>query len=445
MRLILLSLILFLSSSIINASISFKGSSYSVVSEKPEASTGLTSIYILHDFDGVKMTYTAASSSSSVSWSKFNNSGGSSVEPIYDITKNGKTYTLDLTGRDDMGYIIEEGSSKYYYWIIDYSKHRALLSSIEYTTGQDGCYEVELTFMGNANRINYYTINGQPKELDRGLKLSYYNLQYNDATETYEQIMVEKSIPYINNFIYATAPLCNTEFTLSGDRFLKQWGEEQSITSDSYISNAVEAKTTATQTSREISNEQKEETALGGSAPCEITFNATCSDAVIFQEWQIATDPEFNNIILRFNETNITYTFRDQGTSYVRFMASNSTGSCEYYSETYEVFIGASRLQCPNIFSPEASEGINDEWKVSYKSITSFKCNIFNRWGIKIAELTDPSQGWDGKYKGKYVPSGVYYYVIKAEGADGVKYDLSGDINIIKFSGSSGTTSTPTE
>ena len=126
-------------------------------------------------------------------------------------------------------------------------------------------------------------------------------------------------------------------------------------------------------------------------------------------------------------------------------MASNSTGSCEYFSETYEVFIGASRLQCPNIFSPEASEGINDEWKVSYKSITSFKCNIFNRWGIKIAELTDPSQGWDGKYKGKYVPSGVYYYVIKAEGADGVKYDLSGDINIIKFSGSSGTTSTPTE
>ena len=86
MRLILLSLILFLSSSIINASISFNGSSYSVVSEKPEASTGLTSIYILHDFDGVKMTYTAASSSSSVSWSKFNNSGGRSVEPIYRST-----------------------------------------------------------------------------------------------------------------------------------------------------------------------------------------------------------------------------------------------------------------------------------------------------------------------------------------------------------------------
>lgn len=444
MKTFLSTILIVFTSSIINASISFSGSSFSVVSEKPEASTGLTSIYVLHDFDGVKMTYTATSSSP-VTWYKFNNAGGSSVESLNNITKNGKTYTLDLTGRDDMGYIIEEGSSKYYYWVIDYSKHCAQLSSIGYTPGQDGCYEVELTFVGNANRINYYTINGQPKELDRGLKLSYYNLQYNEGTESYEQIITEKPISYINNFIYATTPLCNTEFTLSGDRFLKQWGEEQSITSDTYISNAVEAKTTAIQISREISNEQKEETALGGSAPCEITFNAICSDAAIFQEWQIATDPEFNDIAIRFNEPNITYTFREQGTSYVRFMASNSTGSCEYFSETYEVFIGASRLQCPNIFSPEASEGINDEWKVSYKSITSFKCNIFNRWGIKIAELTDPSQGWDGKYKGKYVPSGVYYYVIKAEGADGVKYDLSGDINIIKFSGSSGTTSTPTE
>ena len=37
----------------------------------------------------------------------------------------------------------------------------------------------------------------------------------------------------------------------------------------------------------------------------------------------------------------------------------------------------------------------------------------------------------DGKYKGKYVPAGTYYYVIKARGSDGRDYKLSGDINII--------------
>lgn len=50
-----------------------------------------------------------------------------------------------------------------------------------------------------------------------------------------------------------------------------------------------------------------------------------------------------------------------------------------------------------------------------------------------MAEFKDPAQGWDGKYNGKFVPAGVYYYVIKAEGADGVKYDLSGDINIVNY------------
>ncbi len=48
-----------------------------------------------------------------------------------------------------------------------------------------------------------------------------------------------------------------------------------------------------------------------------------------------------------------------------------------------------------------------------------------------MAELRDPSQGWDGKYKGTLVKPGVYYYVIKATGADGKQYNLSGDINIV--------------
>ena len=48
-----------------------------------------------------------------------------------------------------------------------------------------------------------------------------------------------------------------------------------------------------------------------------------------------------------------------------------------------------------------------------------------------MAHLTDPSQGWDGRYGGKLVKSGVFFYVIQAEGADGKKYKLSGDINVL--------------
>ena len=119
--------------------------------------------------------------------------------------------------------------------------------------------------------------------------------------------------------------------------------------------------------------------------------------------------------------------------TYVRFVCANASGECEYYGPTYEISIGASSLKCPNAFSPGNADGVNDEWKVSYSSIVDFECHIFNRHGQKMTSFSDPAQGWDGKYKGKLVPAGVYYYVITARGADGKKYNLSGDINIVNY------------
>ena len=52
---------------------------------------------------------------------------------------------------------------------------------------------------------------------------------------------------------------------------------------------------------------------------------------------------------------------------------------------------------------------------------------------MEIFSFTGPSQCWDGKYKGKYVDAGVYFYVIQARGADGKNYKLKGDINIINL------------
>lgn len=442
-RFFLTIIIALITSNLINASISFSGTSHKVISIKPENSTGLNHIYVLNNFNEVQMVYTATTSSP-VTWYKYSNLGGGYAEVVSGVVQNGKNFSINLTGTNDMGYIIEEGTNRYYCWIVDYSKHKLQLSSLSIAPNQD-CDMTELNFSGSANRITYYSINGQSKDLDREILLSYNSLNYNEVSESYEQILVEKTFPYIGATILTESPLCDTEFTLSGDKFLKQWGEEQSINSVSYNTPKVEAKTFAVQTEREIDNEQKEETALGGSAPCEIEFKAICSDAAIYKEWQMSDNSDFENINLRINEPITTYTFNEYGTTFVRFIASNATGSCDYISDTYEVFVGESRLECPNAFSPNATEGINDEWKVSYKSIISFDCQIFNRWGVKVAEFNDPSLGWDGKYNGKFVPAGVYYYVIIAEGADGKKYKLNGDINIVNYSGTTGSSTNPNE
>ena len=58
--------------------------------------------------------------------------------------------------------------------------------------------------------------------------------------------------------------------------------------------------------------------------------------------------------------------------------------------------------------------------------------NVGYSTGEQIYHYQDPSGGWDGRYHGKLVPPGVYYYVIEARGADGQKYKLKGHINILR-------------
>ena len=111
---------------------------------------------------------------------------------------------------------------------------------------------------------------------------------------------------------------------------------------------------------------------------------------------------------------------------------SNATGECEAVSNSIEIKIAESELQIPNAFSPGTTPGINDEFRVAYKSLVTYKCWIFNRWGVQMYHSTNPAEGWDGKKGGKYVAPGVYFYVIDAVGSDGIKYNKKGSINILR-------------
>jgi len=78
-------------------------------------------------------------------------------------------------------------------------------------------------------------------------------------------------------------------------------------------------------------------------------------------------------------------------------------------------------LYIPNTFTPN-QDMVNDVWHVSGTCIKSFNCLIYNRWGEKITEINSIMEGWDGKYKGKDVPDGVYVYLIQVETNDGTVY-----------------------
>lgn len=420
--------------------VKFAGNTRPVFEETPEKSTGLDKIYVLYGTGGVSMSYEATGLSSAVKWYKYGSLGGGYAEEIQGVSQSGNVFTLSQV-IPNSGYIIEEGNNRTYLWVVDYADYVLTLTSIEPSPSQD-CGSIALDVNGSGEDIIYTTINGVSKKLNRGITLAYNTLEWDSEGKTWNPKEVIETYEGFKPSIHEIAPLCNTEFTLSGDRFLNFWGEGVEVVSSNYTAQSIDIQTTAEQTERDVPNEKTsgDESTLGGSAPVEIVFTAYPTDAVAQREWQLSTDPEFGTVERSFTEDVYSETFTDAGTFYVRYLAKNADGSCEAESEVYTVSVGESSLICPNAFSPQGSPGVNDEWRVQYKSIVSFKCWIFNRWGVQICELNDPSQGWDGKYKGKYVAPGAYYYVIQARGADGKNYKLKGDINIINYKGIEGTT-----
>ena len=413
------------------ADLTFSGNGRDVVSVTPEASTGLEKIYVAYDLIGVDLSYT--STGGNVEWYRFDQSGGGYAQRIDGVAYDGTTSVLH-NPEGNCGYIVNDNNRQYCFWIVDYSAYRFSINSVTFPELQD-CGIATMEIDAVCEPITYYTVNGVPEELDRQISVAYNTLEWDSENLMYNQVDASESYENLSGRLALPAPLCNTAFTISGDRFLREWGEEKVFVSDTYETVSIEVQATATQTLRENDNEQKDESeSLGGSAPAEIEFQAYYTDAVEHKEWVFSRDAEFSEIELRLNEDNVVHTFQENGTFYVKFVGSNMDGTCEAESEVFQVAIGESRLECPNAFSPNATEGINDEWKVSYKSIVSFSCWIFDRYGNQMCSFTDPAMGWDGKYKGKFVKPGVYYYVIEARGADGKEYKMKGDINILKSS-----------
>lgn len=171
---------------------------------------------------------------------------------------------------------------------------------------------------------------------------------------------------------------------------------------------------------------------LGGSAPCRIFFEAQPRDASLFYTWRIYEKADPNSPFIKYTDMDFNYTFEKAGTYTVKLEVADPTSDWYVDAAPVSFEISESYLKVPNYFSPNDSPGVNDVFKVEYQSLVSFKCTIFNRWGVKLYQWNDPDQGWDGTYKGKSVKPGVYFYVIEATGSEGKRYKEMGDINILR-------------
>ncbi len=170
-----------------------------------------------------------------------------------------------------------------------------------------------------------------------------------------------------------------------------------------------------------------------GPGPILVHFEAEIDPTTMtYFAWEIASDTQFNDIEYRFYETDVDYTFSESGTYYARFVTDNADNTAATESEPYSIQVTESLLQIPNLITPDSPSGTNQIFKVKYQSLTSFEMWVYNRWGQQLFHTKDPAEGWDGTQGGKAVPTGAYYYMVKATGTDGIKYRRKGDINVLR-------------
>ena len=406
-----------------------------VIEITPEKSnSSLKKIFVVFNTQDVSMHYSSRTGERA-KWYTFDDY----PQQIAGVHWDGYKTTLNDV-KPNKGYIIEEGTNSYYCWVVNYADYYLELNDL-FFINDSPCDLLSFRVDGQGAKIPYKnSIDGPTVYLDRELTLSYYTQVQIDSTywDKAEEPVIE-TFESLDDVISIVPPLCNTTFILSGDRFLREWNLEDSVEcSDEYITQAVKCASIAVFPDI-VDDDGKMEILDGelsdGSAPVHILFTGYPSSAVEYRKWEIATDPDFEDVILQYNQDEVDHTFSDTGTFYVRYMVANADGTCKDYSQTYQITVSESQLgkgargDIPNVFLP----GVQEMWKIPHKSIVEFHCWIYNRWGNLVYEYTDPEGGWDGTYKGRQVDTGVFYSVVTATGSDGVKYKKRGDINILLY------------
>lgn len=390
-------------------------------------------VYLVYGMENVEIRYTPTSTN--YKWYRYKNKAlGDNVE-IPSSTEGSTTVVRNI--EEGYGYYVMENdniATARYVWIIDYSKYAFNATSLYVDTQKSNCANMFLGGTFEMKELKYNSQSGVPRTVGRLFDVTFQTLKRADDMSGFIPMTVDTVINPFEKPL--PAPFCDTDVTLKGDLFARHFGVEKVITTDVYQAIAVYAimKIDTVSYASDISNMVVKGDSL--SAPVEFNFSAIANTpvAAVFK-WTISQKNEGTEStkLIDFDGEEVSYTFNQNGTYFVDLEVSDRTLACIWKpDQPVTINISDTFLDIPNAFSPGTTPGINDEFRVAYRSLLRFKCWIFNRWGAEIYHWTDPAQGWDGKKGGKYVAPGVYFYVIEATGSDGKPIKRKGSINILR-------------
>jgi gliding motility-associated-like protein len=378
----------------------------------------------------------------------------------YTVASDGKSSIL-INVRGNHGYFVEYdhegcepigGRCVKYVWI-------AIYEPINSVTWDEGiiCEDLKL----HVKPYMEYVLSddfghGKAGIIERKLKITYSTFKREEREVGEFEVSEDQKASTL--IILESAPYVDTNFEIT-DEFGEELKSDSAVfVTETFITSAVIAfplMSVQNKEENELDNSNLEEDEFGNvilffsgtpddeegsttqfrtSAPLSVDFVSNASPKVNRYEWHISRDRNFLNSLVYFERDLNSFIISEPGEHYIKLIVWNNTGlpdeSCSSESSA-SIDISTSALHIPNVFTPNG-DGINDEFKVAYRSIASYRCRVYNQWGKKVYDSTDITQGWDGTIGGKTASIGAYFYIIDAKGTDGKVYNKRGDINLLR-------------
>ena len=138
---------------------------------------------------------------------------------------------------------------------------------------------------------------------------------------------------------------------------------------------------------------------------------------------------------------NPIHIFSLQGIHKITMIASNEH-CADTVSHLINVLPKEEKIIFPNAFIPDITgenggyynpnKPVNNIFHpIVKKPVKEYTLKIFDRRGKLLFESRQINRGWDGYYKNKLVPVGVYLFIAQGVFEDGETFDISGDITVI--------------
>lgn len=138
----------------------------------------------------------------------------------------------------------------------------------------------------------------------------------------------------------------------------------------------------------------------------------------------------------RFGYT-VNYTYKQPGFYNIKLTATDTVCNNTFVDDFPVNVVQYEQLDdiLPNVFTPNG-DGANDNWKLLHtvkpSQFSSFRLEVYNRWGSMVFATDDPAFKWDGVFEGEDLAQTAYFWVVWYEDQCLNKAEGHGEVHIVR-------------